>query len=502
MRWLAALAVLLLLSGCLSGKPGPSTSTTVTAIGPAAQQQVAAHVAPGCDPERVAVARHANATPATYAGARPIGCLVHTGVDSSEPTLGIAKDGTLYHYPAAVIDRDTPAAAGVRFLTGVAQSRDNGSTWRVLLPTAGPAAPTHQASLDPYFWLDPKTDRIFADDLEGPNCSILSFSDDQGATWTNSLSGCMEFDHQTLFTGPPVSSTTVGYPDILYRCAINLVAEAGATSQASTCTKSLDGGLTNVLTGEPAFVTDTNELPNTCDGGIGHSVADSHGAIYIPKGWCGRPYLAISKDEGATWTRVKVADGLMPGDANNGFAHDAGVDVDSAGNIYYFWIAADRLPYLAISRDGGAHWSNPAMVGPPGLNEANLPALAVGAPGHVAFAYFGAYDSPGKPWTRSTYTNTTWHVVLTESVDALDADPTYLTASGDPPGDPVARGACGLVRCNDAVKDFISLEVSPDGTPWVALVDGCLDACKAHGQQDIDGREGAMARLWGGPSLL
>jgi hypothetical protein len=160
------------------------------------------------------------------------------------------------------------------------------------------------------------------------------------------------------------------------------------------------------------------------------------------------------------------------------------------------------LPYLSISRDGGVHWSSPAMVGPPGMEEAHLPALAVGAPGHVAFAYFGAYDSPGKPWTGASYTNTTWHVIVTESVDALDADPTYLTASGDPPGDPVARGECAIVRCNDAVKDFISLEIGPDGTPWVALVDGCLNACKAHQQQGIDGREGAMARLWGGPSLL
>jgi hypothetical protein len=446
------------------------------------------------------VAHHANATPAFWEGPRPMGCLVHTGVDSSEPTLGVAADGTLYHYPAAVVDRDTPAANGIRFLTGVAQSKDNGSTWRVLLPTLGPVVPTHQVSTDPYFYLDPTTQRIFADDLSAATCSVFSWSDDAGATWDHSLAGCQETDHQTTFAGKPVTSTTVGYPNVLYRCAINLVTTSGA-STAATCTKSLDGGRTDVLTGEPPFVTDASELPAVCDGAVGHGVADASGAIYLPKGRCPNPWLAISHDEGRSWTRVQVADNGMPGDPDSGYEHDAGVDVDPAGNVYYFWIAADRLPYLSVSRDGGATWSPPARVGPPGLKEANLPALAAGATGKIAFAYFGAFDSPGAPWASSSYTNTTWHAIVSESVDALDADPTYLTAVADPPLDPVARGECGLVRCNDAVKDFISLEIGPDGTPWVALVDGCLAACKEHKQQGIDGREGAMARLWGGPSL-
>ena len=51
----------------------------------------------------------------------------------------------------------------MRFLTGVSVSYNQGADWRILLPTAGPVAPTHQASLDPYFYLDPDTDRIFAD---------------------------------------------------------------------------------------------------------------------------------------------------------------------------------------------------------------------------------------------------------------------------------------------------------------------------------------------------
>lgn len=454
---------------------------------------------PGCSIERVAIAHHADAVPATWKGARPIGCMMHTGVDSSEPTIGIASDGTVFHYPAALIDRDTPGANGVRFLTGVARSQDNGSTWRILLPTLGPVVPTHQISLDPYFYLDPATDRIWTDDLISPNCSVLSWSDDLGETWTNSASGCVETDHQTLFAGPPVSSTTFGYPNILYRCSINLVALSGA-SLASTCTKSLDGGFTNMLTGEPAFVAPADGLPFDCDGAVGHGVVDAHGTVYLPKGLCGVAMLAISKDEGFSWTRVQVSDLGMPGDAANGFEHDAGVGVDADGSVYYFWIAGDRLPYLVVSRDGGASWDAPRMVGPPGLVEAHLPALAAGGVGKLAFSYFGSFDSPGAPWDGE-YSETSWHMVVGMTVDALADDPTYFTAVANDAADPVARGVCGLGRCNDAVKDFIHLEIGPDGTPWTALVDGCLDACRRGEQTEIDGREGAVARLWGGPSL-
>ncbi|MFA5943592.1 MAG: sialidase family protein [Candidatus Thermoplasmatota archaeon] len=489
MRPLApALCLLVLLAGCLDGASDES--------GPGPGFQLpsgATDLAPGCSIDRLAVAHHANATPATATGPLPIGCLVHTGVDSAEPTIGIASDGTVFHYPAAIIDRDLPDTPAVRFLTGVAVSYNEGADWRILLPTVGPTVPTHQVSLDPYFYLDPDTDRIWADDLFSPNCSMSSMSDDLGATWTNSVAGCFETDHQTIFAGPPVTSTTVGYPNILYRCSINYVALDGA-STASTCTKSLDGGLTNVPTGAPLYVTD---LPDVCSGGVGHGTAGPDGTIYIPKGTCDEAMLFISHDEGLTWTGVQVSDlDMAPGE------HDAGVGVDAAGNVFYFWIGADRLPYLAVSHDQGATWEAPRMVGPPGLKEAHLPAAQAGGEGKVAWAYFGSFDSPGAGSDDGEYAETTWHQLVGMTVDGLADNPTYYTAYANPPEDPIARGTCGTVRCNNAVKDFIHLEIGPDGTPWVASVDGCIAACARGESAENDGREGAVARLWGGPSLL
>ncbi|MHB1261448.1 MAG: sialidase family protein [Thermoplasmatota archaeon] len=498
MRVLALGLALLVLAGCLDG-PSPEDegvpSSTGAPVAPDGTVATVLDLAPGCSLDRLAVVHHANATPASARGPVPVGCLVHTGVDSAEPTIGIASDGTVFHYPAAIIDRDLPDTPAVRFLTGVAVSYNEGADWRILLPTAGPTVPTHQVSLDPYFYLDPDTDRIFADDLFSPNCSVLSISDDLGQTWTNTAGGCTETDHQTIFAGPPVTSTTVGYPNILYRCSINYVALDGS-STASTCTKSLDGGLTSVPTGQPMYVTSAEDLPDICSGAVGHGTAGPDGTVYVPKGTCDEAMLFISHDEGATWDGVQVSDIPMARGE-----HDAGVGVDAAGNVYYFWIGGDRLPYLTISRDGGASWGAPFMVGPPGLKQAHLPAAQAGGEGKVAFAYFGSFNAPEVGADDAEYADTTWHQIVGMSVDALSDDPTFLTASATPADDPIAVGACNTVRCNNAVKDFIHLEIGPDGTPWVASVDGCIAACARGESIENDGREGAVARLWGGPSL-
>lgn len=214
-RWLgvrilaAVLALVVLLAGCSSGPERDDAVVPGVPVTADGEPATAANLAPGCALDRLAVVHKAGGRPASAQGAVPVGCLVHTGVDSAEPTIGIASDGTVFHYPAALIDRDLPETPAVRFLTGVSVSYNQGADWRILLPTVGPIVPTHQASLDPYFYLDPTTDRIFADDLISPNCSVLSFSDDFGQSWTNTVGGCIETDHQTIFAGPPATSTTL-----------------------------------------------------------------------------------------------------------------------------------------------------------------------------------------------------------------------------------------------------------------------------------------------------
>ncbi|HLE47525.1 MAG TPA: sialidase family protein [Candidatus Thermoplasmatota archaeon] len=475
------LVALLLVAGCAAtpteNVPAPTRLGGRADGGPSGlgPQQVP----PGCDANRTAEAHYADAILAPSLFDRPIiPCMSKTGSISREPTIGISSKGTVFHYPAMTGDNTKPM--------GVAISKDHGATWRRVLPSIQ-GVPTHPTSVDPYFYLDPATDRAFADDLMTPNCSYFSWSDDDGATWQHSYSGCLETDHQTIFAGKPVTSQTRGYPNVVYRCAINAVA-LGAYSTMSTCQKSIDGGMTWLAPGQPAFTSPPDRAPpNHCTGAHGHGFADHKGTIYLPKGHCGVPMLGISADEGATWRRVQIASNGIQG-------HDGGVGVDPAGNIYYTWTATNRLPYLAYSRDGGTTWSAPIMIGAPEILHARFVELNVGGVGKIAWVYMGT-KGPNDKGVQ------TYDAYLGVSYNALDPNPTFYSATVH---DPVAD-AFRVGTCCGGIQDFIDVRIGPDGTAWGAFVDDCLGEgtnCREDPSEQLDThREGAAGWFWGGPSL-
>ncbi len=71
------------------------------------------------------------------------------------------------------------------------------------------------------------------------------------------------------------------------------------------------------------------------------------------------------------------------------------------GNVAFFWIALNRLPYLAISHDHGATFGAPVMVAPKGVKEAWGPAIDLDSKGRLGLAYLASTNSPGAPWTGS-----------------------------------------------------------------------------------------------------
>ena len=370
------------------------------------------------------------------------------------------------------------------------RSKDGGRTWE----QTGLNAET--AAVDPYLYLDRSTGRTFsAINLQG--CSQLNISDDLGSTWIPSQAGCgtLTTDHETISAGRPVTSTTVGYPNIVYYCAIG----TGTTNDLGTstiCSKSLDGGHAWVVTGTPAYLDGESSetgfygIPGHCGGASAHLFVGSDGTLYLPRGWCAQPWLAISHDEGLSWTRVQVAKNGMNGDVTSP-DHGSGVGVDARGNIYYTWVAHDRLPYLAISRDHGHTFGKPMMMGYPGLREAALPSLAVTPSGNVLIGYMGSLNSPGAPWTGD-YSNTTFNGFMSETLNPLSADPIFHTAPVSDLNIPLVRGTCGPVRCQ-AVYDFITVTFGPDGTGWGAFVDTCPDWCGADIQPQ--GPDGLVAHL-------
>ena len=427
---------------------------------------------------------------AHYAGAKviksndrgPSPRLYRIGFGAGEPTVGVTNEGNVFF--AAL-----PSAA-----SKVVRSTDHGETWEDVNPRLPTGQETHRISLDPYVHVDETegVDRIFTIDLTVA-CSYMSFSDDEGESWiTNPLAcGRPVNDHQTLFTGPPSSSVTVNYPNMVYYCWNDVA--------SSSCSKSIDGGLTFRPTGFPAYPGVKTDSAQFCGGLHGHGHVGPEGNVYLPRDYCGQPWLAISKDEGTTWTNVQVA-------KNGANDADPSVATDRKGNIYYLYIGNDRLPYLVISKNEGKTWTKPMMVAPPGVNEANLPTIDVSAPGKIALAYYGSDNSPfprcKDECDNADYSKTTWNGHMTISVNALDGDPVFYSTTVNDKRDPLKRIRCGPGRCDTNVYDFIDVQIGPDGRVYGAFVDACILVCATKdGLQDA-GKDGVVGHLVGGPGLL
>lgn len=415
------------------------------------------------------------------------------GRSAIEPTLGVAPDGGIFY--AAGGWTDTP---GVRVggATEVMHSSDRGTTWEAVTPRVLDQN-VQQLSVDPYVLVDSvdgDNGRVFTIDLTVA-CSYMSFSDDEGETWTTNPLACGRpvNDHQTLFSGPPVTSSTIGYANILYYCWNDVL--------TSSCAKSLDGGITFHPTGSSPFVAN-------CGGLHGHGITGPDGTIYLPRHVCGVPTLAISRDEGLSWSTVRVSDKL------SNQSQDPSVAVDRKGNLYYLWVAEDdRLPYLSVSRDSGETWGKPVAVAVPAIKEANLPSITAGGKGKIALVYYGSSNSPwarcAAACTQADYEKVTWNGYLAVSSTALRRNPLLFTGVVNHPRDPLVRQMCGPGRCHN-VMDFIDVTIGRDGVAYGAFVDTCMPtgepACTEDNPVNASGAnsgasEGLITRLRGGPSL-
>jgi hypothetical protein len=433
-----------------------------------------------------AVAHHAGGveiTDPSITTKAPDGRFYRLGINGWEPSLGIDDKGRIF-YQARNADLEPH----------VVRSTNEGHTWEIVSPTLPGGAPAQPASLDPVLHLDQDTGRVFTNNIPPDiTCQPISFSDDAGESWTNT-GICGHFDHQNIFSGPPPEGADEpsGYPNIVYYCAINAVALSG-TSTMTTCGRSMDGGMTWLPSGEPAYVTPVPAEGDGgepwCDGAVGHGFVGDDGTVYLPRGWCGQPFLSISKDQGFSWDQVQVAD-------NGANGHEAGIAADGNSNLYFTWIGGDDLPYLAISRNGGEKWSDPMMIGPPGIKRSSLPAIDVGGNGKIALTYIGS-ETAGKEDTW------TWNGYVTMTANALAKDPVFYTGTINAPSDPLHRGGgCGDTRCH-SLGDFFDVVIGPDGTPWAAFVDACWDGKSCVPTFEYIGVRGesVVGRLVGGPKL-
>lgn len=405
--------------------------------------------------------------PTSYKGPKLVLAQSYVGRKAAEPTLGVDKSGAIFTV-AAAFDAIPGSPPKNEPRTLVERSTDGGRTWQVVQPNVA-GVNAQPVSTDPYIYVDPTYGRVFDVDLQGLNGAHLSFSDDKGKTWTQTLlTSAGPNDHQTLVTGVvpegvglPITDST--FKKVVYYC-VNSVGYGA-------CVRSFDGGRTFVQgnqTGYQAvnpgylasFDIDHNE--GICGSLHGHAVTDNAGRLFIPRGYCQIPMIAISNDAAGTFHNVKVADISMSG-------QQASVAVDKLGNLYYTWFdAKHHLPYLAISKDHGEHWGTPIMIAPPGVTETNFPTIDVGDPGRIAVTFPGSTSTIGhKDKTRP------WNSYVVMSTDALSANPLFLSNISNPAYDPVARGDCND-RCG-RMYDFLDIVAAPgdQGRVFATAVDTC-----------------------------
>jgi hypothetical protein len=411
-----------------------------------------------------------------YRGRPLVLAQTYVGRNAAEPTLGVDRKGTVFMV-AAAFDALPAGSPKNEPKTLVMRSTDGGRSFQVDQPNVA-GVNTQNVSTDPYMYVEPTTGRVFDLDLQGLNGAHLSYSTDGGKTWNESLLATAGAnDHQTLVAGPapegsPLPLTDPSFPKVLYYCT-NAVAYG-------SCARSFDGGRvftqanqTGYEAVNPGYLAslDLDHNEGVCGSLHGHAVTDRSGRLFIPRGYCSIPMLAISSDAATTFHDVKVADVLMSG-------QQASVAADAKGNLYYVFSSAQHaLPYLVVSRDHGEHWSTPLMIAPPGVHETDFPTIDVGDPGKIAITFPGTTSAAGaKDKTRP------WNSYVVVSTNALSANPTFLSNIANPKDDPVARGDCSD-RCG-RMYDFLDVVSAPgdQGRLFATAVDTCTDllGCRTH----------------------
>ena len=458
------------MSGDLLGPPAPRLAVAwlialiaIVSFGAAGSSRA---LIPGCSSDRPTVAFHASGTAATAPTLVP--CRYGTGVRAMEPSFAFDRAGRIL-YQGWVLRDGLPGGAPP--FPVVVRSAD-GVNWKDVSPL-GPVT-----SLDPLIYADERTGRIFSVNFLAdaqPVGATVSFTDDSGKHWTTSLLGGAGFDGQSIGAGPPVSSTPVGYPNLVYYCT-GITPGSSPPATTPLCSKSLDGGITFIPTGRfPWPVTGPDDVFGPW---AGNPVVGPDGTLYVPKRFEGQPELAVSRNEGRTWKRRLVATNGSAGAATR-------LAVDRDGNVYYTWAGDDRMPYVAYSKDRGATWSAPIKIAPPGVAEADLPRVAAFAPGKVAVAYLGSTNAPGHaPYydycnvllsmcTDGPYAGVRWNGYIAEIDDLFAPDPIVRTATVNDPAAPLFVGGCSADGACMANLDFIDVHFDSSGIPWGAFVDDC-----------------------------
>jgi len=348
-------------------------------------------------------------------------------------------------------------------------------------------SPFAKVSLDPIMFVDDGhfggPNRLFSSQLNLVT-SELSFTDDDGNNWTPTQGSGQPagVDHQTVGAGPyasPAPLTPTGYPHGAYYCSQDIA--------TAFCSRSDDGGLT-FGAGVPIYTftsvngVDLPVAPGSCGGLHGHVRVSPDGTVYVPNEKCmdangvSRPGVAVSTDNGLSWTVRTVADGkgVSPGS-------DPSVAAGSNNTIYFGYVNSDGHAKIAVSRDRGLSWSKSKDAGTPfGIQNAEFAEVIAGDDNRAAFAFLGTQTAGD---TQSSEFQGVWHLYIAFT---YNSGRTWTTVDATPT-DPVQRGCIwnqgGSNPCRNLL-DFNDITVDKFGRVLVGYADGCTGSCASDPTQN------------------
>lgn len=356
-------------------------------------------------------------------------------------------------------------------------------------------------TLDTIVTVDPWISRTFFAELAAVG-STMWYSDDAGATWTNSTGFApgVLLDHESIGAGP-FAPGAVPHPlgtDGVYYCAQN--------GYSGACAISYDGGIT-FTPGQPADNTPANDQndPNTtvsAEGGAcsalhGHLKVAPDGTAYLPLKGCGGtatasnstntefeggvPAVSVSTDNGQTWTIRMNNDGSNPDESDNAVA------VGPDNTLYMTWEDGKNISdtesahvtaaKVSVSFDRGQTWVRTTDLNPPGVHNVMYPVVTVGDDGRAAVAFLGTPgvgddQQNGFVGRWDLYVATTYDQGRTWStVDATPGDPVHrgcIDMQGTAPGSP-KNNVCN----NRNLLDFNDVTVDDAGRVLVAYTKTC-----------------------------
>jgi len=351
-------------------------------------------------------------------------------------------------------------------------------------------SPFARVSLDPILFTDDGhfggPNRTFSSQLNGVT-SELSFTDNDADLWfpTQGSGQPAGVDHQTVGGGPYAAlapAVRTSYPHAIYYCSQDIA--------TAFCSRSDDGGLT-FGPGIPIYTfTTVNGVnlpiaPGTCGGLHGHVRVAPDGTVYVPNEKCqdangvSRPGVAVSPDNGLTWTVHTVPDGksVSPGS-------DPSVGIGSKNTIYLGYVDGDGHAKIAVSYDRGLHWSKSKDAGTPfGIQNAEFAEVIAGDDARAAFAFLGTTNSGD---TQSADFLGVWHLYVSFT---YNTGRTWTTVDATM-SDPVQRGCIwnqgGSNPCRNLL-DFNDITVDKFGRVLVGYADGCTGSCVNDPTQNASG---------------